>query len=57
MQKQLSGEYKILKDERKTNFNVIELFASCGGMALGLENAGWQTKLLVKIDKNCVNTF
>ncbi|MEC4891843.1 MAG: DNA (cytosine-5-)-methyltransferase [Oscillatoria sp. PMC 1051.18] len=57
LQKQLSGEYKILKSERKTNFNVIELFAGCGGMALGLENAGVQTKLLVEIDKNCVNTL
>ncbi|MEC4987095.1 MAG: DNA (cytosine-5-)-methyltransferase [Oscillatoria sp. PMC 1076.18] len=57
LQKELSGEYKILEDERKTNFKIIELFAGCGGMALGLENAGLQTNLLVEIDKNCVNTL
>ncbi|MEA5470497.1 DNA (cytosine-5-)-methyltransferase [Spirulina sp. 06S082] len=38
-------------------YNVIELFAGCGGMALGFENAGLQTEFLVEIDKNCVNTL
>jgi DNA (cytosine-5)-methyltransferase 1 len=49
--------YKILKNPQQTNFNVIELFAGCGGMALGFENAGLQTKLLLEIDKNCCATL
>ena len=36
---------------------VIELFAGAGGMALGLENAGFETKLLVEYDKNCIATL
>lgn len=49
-------EFKVLKS-KKTQFNVIELFSGCGGMALGFENAGLKTKLLVEIDKNSVNTL
>ena len=49
-------EFQVLKS-RKTQFNVIELFSGCGGMALGFENAGLKTKLLVEIDKNCVDTL
>ncbi|MBP0020503.1 MAG: DNA cytosine methyltransferase [Cyanobacteria bacterium SBLK] len=51
------NNYKILKSQEITSFNVIELFAGCGGMALGLENAGLQTELLVEIDRNCLNTL
>jgi len=47
----------ILKNNQPTDFKVIELFAGCGGMALGLENAGLQTKLLVENNQNCVNTL
>ena len=36
---------------------VIELFAGAGGMAIGLEKAGFETKMLVEIDKNCVATL
>ena len=36
---------------------VIELFAGAGGMSLGLEKAGFETKLLVEIDKDCVDTL
>lgn len=35
-------------------YKVIELFSGCGGMALGFENAGLETKALVEIDKNAV---
>jgi DNA (cytosine-5)-methyltransferase 1 len=42
---------------KKTNFTVIELFSGGGGMALGFENAGLRTKLLVEIDKNAVATL
>lgn len=38
-------------------YGVIELFAGCGGLALGLEKAGLKTELLVEIDKDCVGTL
>lgn len=40
-----------------TSFSVVELFAGAGGMALGMENAGLTTRLLVENDKNCVETL
>jgi DNA (cytosine-5)-methyltransferase 1 len=48
--------FQVLRAER-TNYSVIELFSGCGGMALGFENAGLNTKLLVEIDKTCVATL
>lgn len=36
---------------------VIELFAGAGGMALGLEKAGFETLMLVEYDKDCVATL
>ncbi|MFN6237156.1 DNA cytosine methyltransferase, partial [Microcystis sp.] len=50
-------ELKILQTVEPTNYTVIELFAGCGGMALGLENAGLKTQLLVEINQDCVNTL
>jgi DNA (cytosine-5)-methyltransferase 1 len=44
----------IMGNEKPT---VIELFAGAGGMALGLEKAGFETKLLVEYDKDCVATL
>lgn len=41
---------------RKT-FNVIEFFAGAGGLALGLEKAGFNTVLLNEFDKNAVATL
>lgn len=49
-------EFKVLKS-RKSKYNVIELFSGCGGTALGFENAGLKARLLVEIDKDCVNTL
>ncbi|ACK64190.1 DNA-cytosine methyltransferase [Rippkaea orientalis PCC 8801] len=49
--------FKVLESSQKTELSVIELFAGCGGMALGLENAGLKTELLVEIDRDCVNTL
>lgn len=53
----LSGSYQILQSKNKSKFEVIELFAGCGGMALGFENAGLNTKLLVDINKNSCETL
>jgi hypothetical protein len=52
-----SHRFVVLRSERKTKYRVIELFSGCGGMALGFENAGLQTELLVEIDKNAAATL
>ena len=57
----LSGEgvlrpFKVLKSA-PTNHSVIELFSGAGGLALGLSNAGFETKLLVEFDKDAVETL
>ncbi len=36
---------------------VVELFAGCGGLALGLENAGLVATHLFEIDDDCVETL
>ena len=59
--KKISKNYSPKKIEihksKKTKFSVIELFSGCGGLALGFENAGFQTKLLIEIDKDCTETL
>lgn len=52
-----SNKFKVLQVTKKTKFSTVELFAGAGGLALGLENAGFQHKLLVEIDKNAAQTL
>ncbi|MDI4567479.1 MAG: DNA cytosine methyltransferase [Mycoplasma sp.] len=40
-----------------TKYKVLEFFAGAGGLALGLEQAGFKTVGLIEIDKNCINTL
>ena len=51
------NNFKILKSETKSKYNVIELFAGAGGTALGFENAGLNHLLLNEIDKNAYETL
>ncbi len=39
------------------SYNIIELFAGCGGLALGLENAGFKSVLVNEIDKDASDTL
>ena len=48
---QSPGELRILQTVEPTNYTVIELFAGCGGMALGLENAGLKRNYWWKLIK------
>ena len=38
-------------------FTTIELFAGAGGLALGIEKAGFETLALVELDKDASNTL
>ena len=44
----------LLKNKKPT---AIELFAGAGGMALGLEKAGFDNKMLIDNNKDCVKTL
>jgi len=57
-----AGEYEgtsleYLKTNNPTNFRCIEIFSGAGGLALGLENAGFKTELLVEIDEDSAKTL
>ncbi len=41
----------------KRSFKIIELFAGAGGLALGLEKAGFQSLLLNEIDRDACKTL
>ncbi len=42
---------------KSTKYSVIELFSGAGGLALGLSNAGFKSRLLVEFDKDAVATL
>lgn len=48
--------FTVLK-EIESPFTAIELFSGCGGLALGLENAGFKHSLLVEVDRDASRTL
>lgn len=62
--KKLSGSGGFFRDSPKAraqnplhDYGIIELFAGAGGMALGMERAGFKSMLLSEIDKNACATL
>lgn len=54
---QSTGRGFYVLNAEPTQYSAIELFAGAGGLALGLENAGFQTELLVEIDHFSAETL
>jgi DNA (cytosine-5)-methyltransferase 1 len=54
---QVQHPFEVLKAKKKSQYRVIELFAGAGGLALGMENAGLQSEMLVEIDKHAAQTL
>ncbi|MAZ39478.1 MAG: DNA (cytosine-5-)-methyltransferase [Legionellales bacterium] len=48
---------KEAKTKSKRRYKSIELFAGAGGLALGMENAGFEHVLLSENNKDCCNTL
>lgn len=53
----LTNKKAPIKTIPKQNYNVIELFAGAGGLAVGLEKAGLKCSLLNEIDKYACETL
>lgn len=50
-----TGKWKVLRADRST-LNSIELFCGAGGLALGMNNAGFKHELLVDFDQSSIET-
>lgn len=47
----------VVNDQNKRMFTTIELFAGAGGLALGIEKAGFTTLGLIEFDKDAAGTL
>ena len=54
---EIEKEEKIKQIESSGEYNVIELFAGAGGLALGLEKSGFSSLGLIEFDKNACETL
>ncbi|MDP3093144.1 MAG: DNA (cytosine-5-)-methyltransferase [bacterium] len=52
-----TNNYKILKTNKKTGYQVLELFAGAGGTALGFHNAGLGHVMLNDFDSDSTKTL
>jgi len=57
MQKTVISSNVVSPQVAQTNFSTIELFAGAGGLALGIEKAGFNTLALIEIDKDAAQTL
>lgn len=53
----VKNRFKVHKAKKMSGYTAIDLFAGCGGTALGLENAGLEHVLLNEFDKNAAATL
>ncbi len=54
---EIVNPFRVLKNNKTTDYTSIELFAGAGGTALGIENAGIRHVLLNEIEKDAVETL
>ena len=52
-----SPEYGALPHIQRQCFTCIDLFAGCGGLALGLEQAGFRPLLFSELNKSAAETY
>ena len=55
--KRSGADFTPLKSPTRSSYRAIELFTGCGGMALGFDNAGIQSELLIEWDKHACATL
>jgi DNA (cytosine-5)-methyltransferase 1 len=55
--KSKENNYKVHHVQKPSGYTAVDLFAGCGGTALGLENAGLSHLLLNEFDKNAAATL
>jgi DNA (cytosine-5)-methyltransferase 1 len=47
----------VIATSKKSSLSIIDLFAGCGGLSLGLEMSGFETLLFSELNKDAAETF